>query len=120
MMSYRSMQRSGVLGMTDELKGIPTDKTKRRNKMKQKVKVEEVDGEGLVGLLGKRVTLYCLNFIYTGDLVGVNDTFVKLKDAGIVYETGSHSDKDWSDYQPFPKEFWYIKRSSIESFGEFK
>src|SRR3989442_11326366 len=41
------------------------------------VNVEEVQGEGLVGLMGEQVTLFCLNYIYTGKLVGVNDSFVK-------------------------------------------
>ena len=47
--------------------------------MKKLVKVEEVQGEGLVGLMGENVTLFCMNYIYTGRLVGVNDTFVKLE-----------------------------------------
>lgn len=33
--------------------------------------IQEVEGEGLIALLGKRVTLFCMNYIYTGDLVGV-------------------------------------------------
>lgn len=28
--------------------------------------VEEIAGEGLDKLLGERVTLFCLNYIYTG------------------------------------------------------
>jgi len=87
--------------------------------MKKLVKVEEVEQEGLIGLMGKRVTLYCLNYIYTGDLVGVNDKYVKLENAGIVYNTGSHGDKDWEDYQKLPND-WYVQNSAIESFGEFK
>ena len=51
--------------------------------------VEEVNGEGLDKLLGDRVTLFCLNYIYTGKLSGVNETCVLLTDAAIVYETGS-------------------------------
>ena len=31
-----------------------------------------VECEGLEKLLGKKVTLFCLNYIYTGTLVGVN------------------------------------------------
>lgn len=33
--------------------------------------IAEVQGEGLVKLLGSRVTLFCMNYIYTGDLIGV-------------------------------------------------
>ena len=43
--------------------------------MKRLVNVVEVDNEGLVGLMGQRVTLFCLNYIYTGKLTGVNDNF---------------------------------------------
>jgi len=84
-----------------------------------KVLVNEVENEGLVALMGKRVTLFCGVYIYTGKLVGVNDTCVKLEDAGIVYETGPFSDKKWKDCQSLPKD-WYVTTQSIESFGELK
>jgi len=84
-----------------------------------KVLVNEVENEGLVALMGKRVTLFCGVYIYTGKLVGVNDTCVKLEDAGIVYETGPFSDRKWKDCQTLPKE-WYVTTQSIESFGELK
>ena len=87
--------------------------------MKKLIKCEEVEGEGLLALLGKRVTLICLNYIYTGDLIGVNDTCVLLKDAYIVYETGSFSDSQWKDAQKLAKEF-YVQISAIESFGILK
>ena len=84
--------------------------------MKVKVKCEEVEGEGLLALLGKRVTLFCMNYIYTGELEGVNETCVKLRDAYIVYETGSFSDSQWKDAQKLAKEF-YVQTAAIESFG---
>ena len=84
-----------------------------------KVLVNEVENEGLFALMGKRVTLFCGVYIYTGKLVGVNDTCVKLEDAGIVYETGPFSDRKWKDCQTLPKE-WYVTTQSIESFGELK
>lgn len=84
-----------------------------------KVIVNEVENEGLVALMGKRVTLFCGVYIYTGKLVGVNDTCVKLEDAGIVYETGSFDDKKWKDCQKLPRD-WYVTTQSIESFGELK
>jgi hypothetical protein len=87
--------------------------------MKKLVKVEEVEGDGLIGLMGENVTLFCLNYIYTGKLVGVNDTFVKLEKAAIVYETGSFSDPKFKDAQNLPND-WYIQVSSIESFGKLK
>ena len=84
----------------------------------KKIIIEE-SGEGLVKLLGKRVTLFCANYIYTGELTGVNDTCVLLKDAGIVYETGELNSKDWKDMQKLPND-WYVSTQSIESFGVMK
>lgn len=87
--------------------------------MKKLVKVEEVQGEGLVGLMGEKVTLFCLNYIYTGTLVGVSETFVKLEDAAIVYETGTFTDKNFKDKQDLPND-WYVQLSAIESYGKLK
>lgn len=81
--------------------------------------VEEVENEGLYKLIGERVTLFCLNYIYTGKLVGVNETCVLLTDAAIVYETGSLTDNKWVDAQELPND-WYVSTSSIESFGILK
>jgi hypothetical protein len=81
--------------------------------------VDEVSGEGLEKLLGERVTLFCMNYIYTGKLMGVNASCVLLHDAGIVYETGELSDKKWKDMQPLPGP-WYVQTSAIESFGVLK
>ena len=87
--------------------------------MKKLVEVQEVQGEGLTALLGETVTLFCCRYIYTGKLVGVNDTCVLLEDAGIVYETGSFNSKDWKDCQKLPNA-WYVQTASIESFGILK
>ena len=83
--------------------------------MKKLVSVTEVDGEGLEGLMGERVTLFCMNYIYTGKLTGVNDKFVKLEDAGIVYETGELKSKDWKDMQTLPHPV-YVMLAAVESF----
>lgn len=81
--------------------------------------VQEVDGEGLESLLGQNVTLFCGVYIYTGKLVGVNDSCVKLESAKIVYETGPLDTKEWKDAQPL-KNAWYVSRQGIESFGIMK
>jgi len=85
-----------------------------------KVMVTEVENEGLDALLGQRVTLFCGVYIYTGKLVGVNDTCVKLENAGIVYETGPFNQKNWKDMQCFGGDEWYVATQSIESFGILK
>ena len=85
-----------------------------------RVIVDEVDGEGLDAFLGKSITLWCVNYIYTGVLVGLNDTCLKLQDAAIVYETGSFTEAGWKDAQKLPGKFHYVQLSMIESFGDIK
>lgn len=85
--------------------------------MKKIVTVSEVEGEGLIALMGKQVMLFCLNYIYYGTLEGVNNTCVLLKDASIVYETGAFSDKNLKDAQKLPHSI-YIQVGAIEMFME--
>jgi hypothetical protein len=89
------------------------------NNVKKIVSVTEVSGEGLVGLLGERVTLFCMNYIYTGKLAGVNESCVLLEDAAIVYETGELKTKTWKDAQALPGP-WYVQVGAVESFGVLK
>ena len=70
-------------------------------------------------LMGQRITLFCMNYIYTGKLVGVSATCVKLSDPAIVYETGAFGDKAWKDAQTLPNDF-YVSTAAIESFGILK
>ena len=81
--------------------------------------VEEIEGEGLEALMGEKVTLFCCRYIYTGKLIGISATSVLLEDVGIVYETGPFDESEWKDMQKLPKD-WYVKRSSIESYGILK
>ena len=81
--------------------------------------VEEVEREGFEKLLGERITVFCANYIYTGKLVGVNETYILLTDPSIVYETGPFSDKQWKDAQKLPHD-WYILINAVESFGVLK
>ena len=87
--------------------------------MKRLVSVTEVDGEGLMALIGQRVTLMCCNYFYTGKLVGVNRDDVLLEDAGIVYDTGELTGEKWADMQPLPGA-WYVRTAAIESYGIMK
>lgn len=83
--------------------------------MKKIVSVQEVEGDALLGLLGQRIVLFCSNYIYCGNLAGVDETCVLLEDAGIVYETGSFTDKAWKDYQKVADKM-YVTLSSVEMF----
>ena len=85
--------------------------------MKKVVEVTEVEGEGLSALLGEQVLLFCLNYIYNGKLIGVNDTCVLLENPGIVYETGAFGDQKFKDRQQLPFQL-YVQHSAIEAFGK--
>jgi hypothetical protein len=78
------------------------------------------DSEGLKGLIGEKVTLLCANYFYAGKLVGVNDSYVKLENASIVYETGAWDTKTYKDVQKLPGKAIYVMTSFIESFGVLK
>jgi hypothetical protein len=79
----------------------------------------EVSGEGFEALLGETITCFCAVYIYTGKLVGVNSTCIKLESPKIVYETGAFGDKNWKDAQALPKDL-YVQVAMIESFGLVK
>lgn len=87
--------------------------------MKTLVQVQEVAGEGLLALLGQRITVFCPNYIYTGLLEGVNETCIKLTNPAIVYETGAFSDESWKDAQSLPNAL-YVQTTAIESFTVLK
>lgn len=80
-------------------------------------KLVEVNDEGLVGLMGKRVTLMCMNYFYLGTLEGVNDHDVLLTDPSIVYDTGSWTGK-YSDSQRLHGDSVYVRLSAVEAYGE--
>lgn len=85
--------------------------------MKISVQLTEVEREGFLALINKKVLVMCMNYFYTGELIGVNDTCIKLKDCFQVLETGEHKDDKFKDAQ-WIGDTWYIQTSSIESFGE--
>jgi hypothetical protein len=84
--------------------------------MKQLV---EVSAEGFLALLGKNITVFCANYIYTGRLDGVNESCIKLSSPKIVYDTGALTTKEWKDAQDLPSD-WYVQIGMIESFGILK
>lgn len=84
--------------------------------MKKLVKVTKTEGQELKALIGKKVTFFCLNYIYHGKLTGVNTTDLIIEDAYLVYETGDFSTKGFQDAQFIGKE-WRLKTSIIESYG---
>lgn len=85
----------------------------------QEAAITEEENEGLLALLGERITCFCAVYIYTGKLVGVNKTCIKLESPKIVYETGDFSHPQWKDAQALPNEM-YLQVGMIEAFGKVK
>lgn len=88
--------------------------------MKKIVQVQEIDGEGLEALLGKKVFFFCTNYNYYGTLTGVNTDDIILEDAGIVFDSGKFDAGKFADFQPFPTKEWRLRTSYIESYGEMQ
>lgn len=70
-------------------------------------------------LIGQTFTFWCARHIYHGTVKAVNDSFITLEDAGIVYETGELNEKKASDLQELPNEV-YIPLYAIEMFTAMK
>jgi hypothetical protein len=87
--------------------------------MKKSLQVVEVENEGFMALFDEVITIFSLNYIYTGKLIGVNDTCVLLKNPSIVYETGAFTEKECGDAQKLPNQL-YVQINCIESFGIIK
>ena len=85
-----------------------------------KIITETKEAEGLESLLGETVLIICACYFYTGKLVGVNSTCIKLEDASIVYETGAWNEKNYKDAQRLPTKHHYVATGMIESFGAGK
>jgi len=81
----------------------------------KKTKKTKAEGEGLSALLGKQVTLFCLNYIYSGRLSGVTAHDVRLEDASVVYETGAFTTTVFKDSQKLPGTL-FVRTSAIESY----
>ncbi len=68
---------------------------------------------------GKISIMTAKAIVNAGKLVGVNDAYVKLEGAKVVYETGAFTESAWEDAQNLPND-WYIQLSAVESFGRLK
>ena len=82
--------------------------------MKKLVKCEEVEGAGLLGLLGEKIIVWCMNYNYHGTLVGVDENEILLEDASVVYETG-HLQGKLKDAQRLPAPL-HVRMGSIECY----
>ncbi len=115
----KEVARSGLHYLGGRLRTL--DDVRADNKEKERILRTnmECNDKGFMKLIGKRVTLFCANYIYTGKLVGVNDHDLLLEDAAVVYETGAFTEKSWKDAQSLPGP-WYVRTAFVESYGKLK
>jgi hypothetical protein len=74
-----------------------------------------IEVESLNDFVGKKLAFQCARYIYFGKVKKVNETFIELSEAEIVYETGEFSSSTASDIQNMPKNKMYLMRQSIEA-----
>ena len=79
--------------------------------------VEDADAQGMEAFLGEKIFLLCANYFYAGKLVGVNESFVELEEAAIVYETGDWAASTYADSQRLPGKTWRVQLGAVESYG---
>ena len=88
--------------------------------MKKIVNVVETNETAFEQIMGEYVTILCLNYIYHGKLIGVNDENILLGEPKIVYETGKFTDSGFKDAQSLGCDEFFIQKGTIESFGILK
>ena len=81
--------------------------------------IEETEDDGFSIYLGEDLTLFRMNYIYTGKLIGANSEFVELENPKIVYETGAFTDKAWKDAQALPEKI-RVRTAAVEAYGKVK
>ena len=65
-------------------------------------------------LIGEHVLVFCMNYIYTGVLIKVDQTVVVLDQAAIVYETGALDSNEFTNAEKLAHKL-FIGTISIES-----
>jgi hypothetical protein len=86
--------------------------------MKKLAEVVEVENEGLVALLGKRVEVWCANYTYEGVLEGVNTDDILLNECRLVYDTGKIDSTGYATVTKFGQPKRYVRTAFIESYAE--
>ena len=82
--------------------------------MKRLVNVVETNETAFEQIMGEQITIFSLNYIYHGKLIGVNDENILLENPKIVYETGKFTDKCFKDAQSLGCDEFFIQKGTIE------
>ena len=88
-------------------------------KIKEQLGGELKEINSMEDLIGETYCFQCARYIYHGTVSLVNESYITLKDAGVVFETGEYSDKNPKDLQKLPNGV-KIMRQSIEAFFKLK
>ena len=83
-------------------------------KIKDQLQDDDAEIEDWSDLVGGVYCFQCARYVYHGQVEYVSAGFVRLANAGIVYETGALDAKAATDRQPLPNGA-LVLRSSIES-----
>jgi len=83
--------------------------------MKKLAKIVEVEGDHLASALGQKVLIFGVRYNYSGVMVEVNDKFLKLTEAVIVFDTGDFAAKDWAVSETPKSSEIYVNIAAIES-----
>jgi adenylosuccinate synthase len=66
-------------------------------------------------LIGQTLMFKCVNYFYYGTVKEVNNQFITLENASVVFETGGYEKKEAEDFQKLPHNA-YVMIDSIEAF----
>lgn len=71
--------------------------------------------ESMDDLVGETYLFQCARYIYHGEIKRVTHTYIELKDASVVFNTGDYSESEAEDKQSLPNGV-KVMRQSIETF----
>ena len=83
--------------------------------MKKLAKIVEVEGDHLVAAMGQKVLIFGVRYNYSGVMTEVNDKFLKLTEAVIVFDTGDFAAKNWAAAETPKSSEIYVNIAAIES-----
>lgn len=86
----------------------------------KEVQVMEQVSEGFYEpLLGKQVLIFGAVYNWHGKLIAVNDKGVILSNTSLVFETGSFTNKKFTDAQSLPCSEFRVAYGMIQGIGEW-
>lgn len=72
--------------------------------------------ESMDDLIGEKLAFQCARYIYYGKVERVNQSYIKLSQAQVIFETGDYSRSSPDSGEVAPRGEMYVMRQAIESF----